>query len=57
MEIPDISGLTSSTVLYTKIGEVEKRIPDLSGLATTVIQKLVKLVINPDVSKLVKKAD
>ena len=30
--IPDASGLMTTTVLNTKIGQVENKIPDVSGL-------------------------
>ena len=43
----DVSGVMSTTVLNTKIKEVESNIPDLNGLVTTLllflIQKLEKL--------------
>ena len=31
-QTPDTSGLMTTTVLNTKIGEVENKIPDVSGL-------------------------
>ena len=46
-KISDVSGVMSTTVLNTKIKEVESNIPDLNGLVTTLllflIQKLEKL--------------
>ena len=34
---PDTSGLVTTTVLNTKIREVENKIPDTSGLVTTTV--------------------
>ena len=46
-KISDVSGGMSTTVLNTKIKEVESNIPDLNGLVITLllflIQKLEKL--------------
>ena len=36
-KIPDTSGLVTTTVLNTKIREVENKIPDTSGLVTTTV--------------------
>ena len=35
--MPDTSGLVSTTVLNTKISEVENKIPEASGLVTTTV--------------------
>ena len=35
--MPDISGLVTTTLLNTKIGEVENKIPDTNGLVTTIV--------------------
>ena len=53
---PDISALVTTTVLNTKIGEVENNIPNFSGLVTTVIlnTKIVDIENKiPDISSLV----
>ena len=46
-EIPDINGVTTATVLNTKISEVENKIWDTSSLVTTNIlnTKIVNLRI------------
>ena len=36
-EIPDVSGLVTTTVLITKIGKVESKIPNTSGLVNTTV--------------------
>ena len=35
IQIPDTSGLVTTTVLNTKSSEVENKIPSVSGLVTT----------------------
>ena len=35
--MPEVSGLVTTTVFNTKIGEVENKIPDTNGLVTTTI--------------------
>ena len=37
IKIPAISGLVTTTVLNTKISEVENKIPDTKGLVTTIV--------------------
>ena len=53
IKIPAISGLVTTTVLNTKISEVENKIPDTKGLVTTIVlnEKLVKLRLNPNHDK------
>ena len=58
IKIPDVSGLVTTNVLNTKIGNVENKIPVFSGLVTiTVLNTKIKEVENkiPNVSGLVKK--
>ena len=46
-KIPDATGLVSTTVLNTKISEVENKIPDTSGLViTTVLNTKISEVEN-----------
>ena len=37
VKIPDTSGLVTTTVLNTKISEVENKIPNISSLVTTTV--------------------
>ena len=37
IKIPDINGLVTTTILNTKIGEVENKIPSASGLVTATV--------------------
>ena len=56
----DVSGLVTTNVPNTKIGEVENKIPHTTGLVTTaVLNTKIKEVENkiPDVSGLVRKTD
>ena len=52
-KIPDISGLVKETDFNVKITEVEGKIPNISGLATTSALTAVENK-RPDVNSLVK---
>ena len=52
-KVPNVSGLVTTTLLDTKIGEVENKIPNTSGLVTPAILDTK----NGDVTGLVKKTD
>ena len=53
-KIPDISDLTTKTILNTKINKVKNDIPNITGLATTSASTAVENKI-PSITNLVKK--
>ena len=54
--IPDISDVVKKTDFKTKVTEIEGKIPDVGGLATTSALTAVENKI-PDVSSLVTKTE
>ena len=59
-KIPDVSSLVTTTLLNTKISEVENKIPNTSGVVTTTVLNTKIGEVDskiPGVSGLVRKAD
>ena len=44
-KIPDISGILTTTAFSIKLGEIEDKIPNTSGLAATLVKLTIKFLI------------